>query len=357
VNQRLNHHLQEVTMKRVLLCVAALVLIIPVTALAGDYHKGATLNCAECHVMHSSQQHGYNANGGGTWTNIGGAPGTYDYLLRNEINELCLTCHDNQTFAPDVLEANGGTAPTTGRLAGGLNMTNVAPYYDADGHTLGSTDVAPGGTFSNADGLNCINCHSAHGRGSTAVPNGYRNLRVNSFAVSYAVGINDVTMDVFERSASGADHYDLGNVDYNEPSQTASAMGTLCQGCHTDFHGNGTSANMRNQLGPAGEEWLRHPTADANIGGIGGGHSSLTVFKNKLYRPKVMTNTNDWGTQGTAWATAPADLTPSCFSCHSAHGNTRSFGLKYMTGAVPIDENGDGAAYRDLCKACHTQGS
>jgi hypothetical protein len=123
-------------MKRTLILMVALALIVPVAALAGDYHKGVTLNCAECHLMHGSQAHGYNANGTGIFTTIGGAP-PYDYLLRNHINELCLTCHDNQTFAPDVMEANGGTAPTNGRLAGALNMTNVAPYYDATGHTLG----------------------------------------------------------------------------------------------------------------------------------------------------------------------------------------------------------------------------
>lgn len=343
-------------MKRALTLMVALVLIVPVAALAGDYHKGVTLNCNECHVMHGSQSHGYNQDGGGNFTALGAAK-PYDFLLRNEINQLCLTCHDNQTLAPDVLALNGGTARPNGRIAGALNMTNVAPYTDATGHTLGSIDVAPGGTWSNPDGLNCINCHSAHGRGSTAVPNGYRNLRVNSFAVSYAVTTNDLTKDVLERTDGGVNHYDLENVDYNEPSATSSAMGTLCKGCHTDFHGSSSDANMRNLTGPAGEEWLRHPTADANIGGIGGGHSSLTQFANRLYRPKVMSPTGNWGTQGVAFASTPADLTPSCFSCHAAHGNTNSFGLKFITGSSAVGENGDGGTYRETCRACHGQGS
>ncbi|MEW5875577.1 MAG: hypothetical protein AB1752_10390 [Candidatus Zixiibacteriota bacterium] len=349
-------------MKRTLILMVALVLIVPVAAMAGDYHKGVTLNCSECHVMHGAQSHGYNANGGGFYTAVGGAA-PHEYLLRNEINELCLTCHDNQSFAPDVLEANGGTAGTEGRIAGALNMNNFPPYFDATGHTLGSMDVAPGGTWSNtAHGLTCVDCHNPHGRTTATNTNPYRNLgneAAGSYAapVTYAIGTNDLGKDVFERTASGSDHYDLTNVDYNEPVATASAMGTFCKSCHTDYHGSSSDANMRDQLGAAGELWLRHPTADANIGGVGGGHSRLTQFANRLYRPKVMSPTGDWGTQGVAFASTPTDLTPSCFSCHSSHGNTNGFGIKYITGNNPIGENGDGGTYRETCRACHGQGS
>ncbi|MBI3873196.1 MAG: hypothetical protein HY304_08995 [candidate division Zixibacteria bacterium] len=340
-------------MRRILTGVAVVATLTAGNAVAGDYHRGATLFCQDCHILHGSQQHGYNANGGGNSTALGGAA-PYDYLLRNDVNDLCLSCHDNQGFAPDVLGANGGTPPSTGRQAGALNMGNTSPYFDADGHTLGSTATAPGGTFSNPEGLECVDCHAQHGNGT---PNPYRNLRRSGVTpISYAAGVNDITMDVFERSAAmGGDHYDITNVDFNEPSQTGSAYAAMCQGCHTNFHGNSSSANMRNQLGAAGTEWLRHPTADANIGALTGGHSSLTTFKNRLYRPKVM-SAGDWGTQGVAWAAAPADLTPSCFSCHKGHGNQRAYGLIYPTGTAPIDEQGDGAAYKDLCKSCHVQG-
>lgn len=341
---------------------AALVLALAGMVWAGDYHTNLTLNCQECHVMHGSQQHGYSANGGGTSTPLGGAP-PYMYLLRNEINQLCLSCHDGQTFAPDVLAANGGTAVTNGRQAGALNMSNVAPYYDADGHTLGSTATAPGGSFNNAHGLECANCHAVHGRGTTAVPNPYRNLNLasgdfNHETVSYAVGTNDPTKDVFERAAGGLDHYDVSNVDFNEPVITGSGYGAWCKSCHTNFHGSSTDVNMRDQTGAAGTEWLRHPSADADIGAIGGGHSRLSVFNGNLYRPKVMSASGDWGTQGVAWATAPTNLTPSCFSCHKGHGNQNAFGLIYMKGldATALSEQGDGANARDLCKACHGQG-
>lgn len=74
-------------------------------AVAGDYHTGTTLRCADCHVMHYSQAHGYSANGGGFHATLH-AGGPYEFLLRGEVNDLCLTCHDGSTFIPDVLTAN-----------------------------------------------------------------------------------------------------------------------------------------------------------------------------------------------------------------------------------------------------------
>lgn len=329
----------------------AAVLALAGAALAGDYHQGATLICADCHIMHGSQSHGYNDDGSGIYVPVGDeAP--YVYLLRDEVNELCLGCHNNQAWAPDVMEANTGSAV---RLAGALNSPNSAgPYYPEGGHTLWSTDVAPGGTWSNPEGMTCIDCHYQHGRST----NTYRNLIAfggSANAVTYAVGTNDPTKDVFERAAAG---YDISNVDYNEPNTAGSKMGTFCKNCHTDFHGSAADANMRDQGHSAGQGWVRHPAADANIGAQGGGHSSLSQFRNKLYRTKVMSASGDWGTQGVAWPSAPADLTPSCFSCHKSHGNKHAFGIIHMTGNAPPGEDGDATSngVKNICKQCHIQG-
>jgi|CXWL01.1.fsa_nt_gi hypothetical protein len=345
---------------------ATLMLLVGLTysAYAGDYHSGATLFCNDCHVMHASQSHGYNSNGGGTFITPNG---THEYLLRDEVNNLCLQCHDNQGFAPDVLAANGGSVPTNGRQAGALNRDNTAPYFDATGHTLGSTDVAPGGTWVDAThGLTCISCHTQHGRSVTISGTSYgmyRNANVfingtpTAPMMTYAIGTNDLTKDIFERSATyGGDHYSPENIDFNEPDPTKSGYGNYCKQCHTNFHGSSSDANMRNTAGPTQTEWYRHPTADANIGAVGGGHSNLSRFRSNLYRGKVMSATGDWGTQGTAWTASPTDLTPSCMSCHRSHGSTNAFGLVFATGTVPIDENGDGTNYRQTCGQCHSQG-
>jgi len=356
-------------MRNILMTALGLLLLLTVGAFSGDYHSGVTLFCNDCHVMHASQQHGYNTNGGGTFITPNGKN---EYLLRDEPNALCLQCHDNQGFAPDVLAANGGNVPTNGRQAGALNRDNVAPYFDATGHTLYSHDVAPGGTWSNATaGLECINCHTQHGRSftsSSGTDSGtvyplYRNANVfingtpTAAFMTYAIGANVLTRDIFERSAAmGGDHYSPNNVDFNEPNPAMSGYGSFCKQCHTDFHGSSSDANMRNTAGTAGAEWYRHPTADANIGAITGGHSSLSRFRSNLYRTHVMSPGGVWGVQGTAWTTAPTDLTPSCMSCHEAHGNTNAFGLIFATGLVPINEGADGTNYRQLCGQCHGQG-
>jgi hypothetical protein len=187
--------------------------------------------------------------------------------------------------------------------------------------------------------------------------NVYLNGTPAAAFMTYAIGANILSRDVFEQSATmGGDHYSPNNVDFNEPNAAASGYGAFCKQCHTDFHGSASDANMRNTAGATGAEWYRHPTANSNIGAVGGGHSSLSQFRNNLYRTKIMSPTGVWGTQGTAWAAAPADLTPSCMSCHKAHGNTRAFGLIFATGTVAVDENGDGTNYRQLCGQCHRQG-
>jgi len=51
-----------------------------------------------------------------------------------------------------------------------------------------------------------------------------------------------------------------------------------------------------------------------------------------------------------------ADTTPSCFSCHKAHGNDNAFGLIFMSGTGTVTENGDnGTMVEDLCGQCHVQ--
>jgi len=354
-------------MKRVfgLLCVFAVALLVPMAALAGDYHRNATLVCSDCHTMHFSQQHGYmgadSTLGYGSefpegFTPLGGA-GPHPYLLRNEVNDLCLTCHEGQTFAPDVLGANTNSYV---RMAGGLNHVGDGPVVELTGHTLGSTDPAPGSNpaWSSTVGLECANCHFPHGGAN------YRNLAGNpgnysALGRSYAVitygtgGVNDLTKDVWEHDATLnqlATHYAWSNTDYNEPAATpalyaGSAYAFYCKGCHSDFHGaqGGTEVG-----GTGGEEWLRHPNAVANIGAIGGGHSSYTVYSGRTNHVKTMSASGVW----------PAtDNTPSCFSCHKSHGNENSFGLIYMSGTGVIDEEGDnGTTVKEMCKQCHTQG-
>jgi hypothetical protein len=332
------------------LAALALVGFLAGPAVAGDYHNGATLICADCHVMHYSQSHGYNPDGTGIWTSLG-TTGPYEFLLRNEVNALCLSCHNGQAFAPDVLGANTGSAV---RMAGALNQEGGVGL-DATGHTLDSDATAPGSNpaWNNPDGLNCIDCHHQHGYGGGF--NEYRNVRNTpgntgfpGVELSYAVGTNDPTKDIY---ITAVREYDISNVFFNEPDPTGSAYADWCKGCHTEFHG----ATGGGEVGGAtGVEWVRHPNAEANIGTHTGGHSSIGVYASKTNKTKVMSETGIWDSMD------PLELagsTPSCFSCHKAHGNNNAFGLIFLsgTGTVTIDGD-DGTAAKDLCKQCHVQG-
>jgi hypothetical protein len=327
---------------------------------AGDYHSGLSLVCSDCHTMHSSQAHGYNPDGTG-FSVTPGSSGPYHYLLRNDINELCLSCHNGSAFAPDVFEAHGNGYV---RQAGALNdESSAGPYYPTTGHTLNSTDTAPGGSFANADGLNCVNCHAAHG-GGLGGPS-YRNLGGfgtavgNATAISYTRGdvdgANPLSAWVHEEISSGtsASHYGVGAITFNEPVITSSKYGDFCKGCHTDFHGAVGGPEIGGTGVPA-EEFVRHPTNGVDIGAIGGGHSTLTTLTGRVNQVQVMSPT---GQKAGSYDGVDTGLTPSCMSCHKGHGNQNAFGLIYMAGTGTIDEEGDdGTGARNTCKQCHGQG-
>lgn len=332
------------------------------TTEAGFYHFADQLLCPDCHTMHASQQHGYNPDGTGFFNPVDATP--HEFLLRNEINDLCLSCHDNQTFAPDVFEQDISSGV---RQAGALNeVGGNAQYPPPTGHTLGETATAPGGTFAPdplLGGLNCADCHSAHGRGGNnvlgAVADPYRNLRVGGNTLSYAANANDTTMDVFvQTGAVLKDKYQVPSVWFNEPDTTNSSMAVVCKGCHTDFHGAVGGAEIGGTGSPP-EEFIRHPAAAANIGQLGGGHSSAARFAGRApNQVKVMDPAGQTGN----WTDATNQtLTPTCISCHKGHGNQNAFGLIYMlgtdAGGGAITEQGDGGAgVRQLCRQCHVQG-
>jgi hypothetical protein len=327
---------------------------------AGDYHVNADLVCQDCHVMHASQGHGY---GGADSSFVDPTATANHYLLRNDVNDLCLSCHDGTTGIPDVFETNVNN--TYVRQAGALNNLNSSgTYHTEDGHTLGATSVAPGGTFFNAAGLECVDCHNPHGSTTS-----YRNLRVSvPYAKGDAGGNNLTTAWVFEDYSSSktgtptlAQHYGEDHIGFNEPDATKSLYADFCKSCHTHFHADVVTGNGGTDIGDITTGFVRHPAAGVNIGAATGGHTQLARFLGKApNQVQVMSPAGHrpgaTGATG-AYTTTDVDLTASCMSCHKGHGNKNAFGLIYMLGTGTVSEEGDnGVDARNLCRQCHRQG-
>lgn len=362
-------------MKKALITIAALLLAVGWLQ-AGDYHYSGngSLFCNDCHIMHGSVSHTGPGYYSAPVTYNGGAG--FDFLLKAATeNELCLTCHDGAGYAPDVM--NGPTSMIN-RSAGGLNDgSGTDGYAVGEGHTLGSTDVAPGGTF--AGPLGCESCHDKHGwqgpgvgagtiddiggNGYNAALGGYRNLQPRGkfgpspIYVSYEVGAATNAADFYETApASYATQY----VNLQEPTQTDSGIATWCGSCHGDFHGADVTAAPYSAVaaGSGFDEFNKHPASTSNIGAVGGGHSSLADFSGHDYRVRVMNAGGTWP-QGAPWAAAPTDLTPTCLSCHKAHGTSNAFGLIYFDGATDdpalVDSEDGTGTYITLCGQCHVQ--
>jgi hypothetical protein len=351
-------------------------------AVAGDYHVGRLLICSDCHIAHGSQTHGYGTDADTTWLGPHTADPPYAYLLRGEtVSNACLNCHDGKSGVPDVLQSPTDVT-THGRSAGGLNVptggahgyATVAPYSQGGGHTLWSTSPPPGQAAGSppigTEGLECSDCHRVHGSkyfrnmmGDVATSTAtYINPAWRTKEVTYEIGAapsaNPSPVWVLEKAAH---NYDNDNVQYLEHAgQDSSMYGAWCGTCHGNFHGNLTAANIE-----VGGEVVRHPTAGVNLSATGWAVTDPTR------RLKVMSQSGAWA----ATTGLPADLTPSCFTCHKSHGNANKFGLIFVMPnrsssapagsdaqlidpvATAMTEEGTGGQYRDLCRNCHGMGS
>lgn len=389
-------------MKKTLISLIAAIAIVALPAMAGEWHTGNTNLCTDCHTMHFSMQHNWDgttpvptSGQNGNWL---GATGPNNFLLKAPANQLCLSCHDGQAFAPDVMGANFNASPATGRSAGALNETGLgAPYDTYKGHTLGSTDTPPGfnpavigagATWYNpAGGLECISCHAQHGPAGS-----YRNLGPYALGgaaaaarPTYVLGTtNDTTRDVWinitapytPNSGAAATFnplFDTANISYNRndaavgTGHTSNRIDTFCGACHGNFHGTAADTTIANGSTVAGlDGFIRHPTGGINIGAAGaagyGGHSALSRYTGATTKVKVYASDR----------TGYTDATPGCVTCHKAHGNQNPFGLFFLNrNATSVGEEGGyaagqtenmpgntyGVGYRNLCGQCHGQGN
>ena len=336
-----------------------------------NYHYNANMNCSDCHSMHASAHS--NLTTGAAITTPNTTPGNVinpyyvapaapaegrHYLLKND--DVCATCHDGQTWAPDVI---GDNTNSYIRSAGGLR-----DGVTGGGHKIGSTVRPPGydgstvgGYYSAVQPLECYSCHSPHGGSNfrnlvayqmrSAVPG---NAAIQpKFVKSTTWALNDAVIAADTRTwgtDSLASYYGRDKVTYGRAGDGSEVLfGTqkssnridhFCGVCHGKFHGGEITSPVGDGTG-----FVRHPTsivkvADAGTTFAGAGKGAQTL---KVYQAAGTINA--------------ATDSPGCVTCHKAHGNNNPFALIYpdrATGSVPSEEGG--GIYKDLCKSCHSMG-
>lgn len=363
-------------------------------ALAGNYHYQETLICYDCHTMHGSDTQGFSSSdpyndGRGIYLEVIDGTANKYLLKRDGVNNTCLGCHDGQSFAPDVFQDNTNSYV---RQAGALNRIGSSePYGEYTGHTLDYDGPVPGGVGSRH--LKCISCHYQHGTSS------YRNVGnettpdilsyENSNGGSYATRDKDKEVwQVWDASWEPGTHlaekFSYDSVRFNEHvteqlggliEYNSRYAADLCGSCHASFHGEpGTSNVGGTSVGGGGvepvpyEKFRRHPVYSVNIGGtstaLGGGdfHSKLESYNAATARLHVLSNADADYLDPSSTFILDDGLSPSCFTCHKAHGNQNPFGLIFMDKTAPaanISEQGAGSTdpevgLKNLCTNCHT---
>ena len=101
-------------------------------------------------------------------------------------------------------------------------------------------------------------------------------------------------------------------------------------------------APMMNPIATITDQYLEYLSVleQLDVGAVGGEHSSLERFRAHTSRVKVMSSTGSWDSP------AP-DVTPTCITCHKAHGSDQSFGLIWKL--PPTGET------RHACEQCHNK--
>lgn len=347
-----------------ILAILGVALGLAVVAEAGRYHRGTQNNCADCHIMHGTQRHNL-TDGGTTGYTVPGTVGP-NLTRAATVNALCTSCHDAQTFAPDVVGTNTNAAADNvyfGRSAGALNLnatTGAVAYANWKGHSLNFNGTAPGTNATIFTSLKCTNCHDQHGNAN------YRNLNAKTDAGT-AIGTTSITDTLATTDIATANvrinvaAYSVGPTGNPVAATRAPYYGAYPQGAgltggnlYYEPNNNYTLFCVNCHTGL--DSGSKHPALTTNnVGGTNLTNYNLTAGWNTFAKVKVTATSH-----ANIATTGPTGASPFCATCHKPHGNDNAFGLIYMlrTDAnTAVTEQGStgGSNEGHLCSQCHTQ--
>ncbi len=193
---------------------------------SGQWHVEPNLRCQDCHIQHASKE-GEPLPGGPFST----------LLLKNTVNELCLSCHDGtDPTAPDIMRpVQMYDAALSGQSAGGY--FDIIGIDNPMGHNLALGSIVPLQVEAQFVELNCASCHAPHGNGN------YRNLLFDPAGVGDSLVLEEgsdlfteFSPDIPPTAGGSATAYSRDNIGYRQ------AYSAWCVSCHNQLETNSVAS-------------------------------------------------------------------------------------------------------------------